>query len=326
MFRDLGRLLAVEGRSLDALHAALRVGARVTWQAPAGAGPAGRRERGGVRPDRGDGLLVHGRARRRLLGRVRRGQGRAGARKGRRDDPATAAPARHAHLAPVPAGHGDRRPGRGGRLAAAPPGGRRGARPPGGQRLRAAAARRARRPDPPRPLPAHPRPGRPRAATAAGGHAPRLAGPRLRADGRRRARRAAGGRERVAALGGPGACPRQARPGRPDADGIVWCEDHLPTLVLLADADLAATLSREALAPLRRLRPDQADRLAQTLLAWLESADDANAAARRLHVHPQTIRYRLRQVSELFGDALADPDDALPAAARPAGPAPPGLE
>jgi hypothetical protein len=91
-------------------------------------------------------------------------------------------------------------------------------------------------------------------------------------------------------------------------DAIVWCEDHLPTLVLLADADLAATLSREALAPLRRLRPDQADRLAWTLLAWLESADDANAAALRLHVHPQTIRYRLRQVSGLFGDALSDPD------------------
>ena len=90
--------------------------------------------------------------------------------------------------------------------------------------------------------------------------------------------------------------------------GVVWCEDHLPTLVLLADADLAATLSREALAPLRPLRPGQADRLARTLLAWIESADDANAAARRLQVHPQTIRYRLRQVSELFGDALNDPD------------------
>jgi DNA-binding PucR family transcriptional regulator len=93
-----------------------------------------------------------------------------------------------------------------------------------------------------------------------------------------------------------------------DAVGIVWCEDHLSTLVLLADADLAATLSREALAPLRRLRPGQADRLARTLLAWIESAGDANAAARRLQVHPQTIRYRLRQVSELFGDALTDPD------------------
>ena len=90
--------------------------------------------------------------------------------------------------------------------------------------------------------------------------------------------------------------------------GIIWCEDHLPTLVLLADTDLAATLSRAALAPLRPLRPEQADRLGRTLLAWLESADDANAAARRLHVHPQTIRYRLRQLSELFGDALTEPD------------------
>ena len=107
----------------------------------------------------------------------------------------------------------------------------------------------------------------------------------------------------IRAGSGAGAADKAEAP-----DGIVWCEDHLPTLVLLADADLAATLSREALAPLRRLRPDQADRLAWTLLAWLESADDANAAALRLHVHPQTIRYRLRQVSELFGDALTDPD------------------
>jgi len=96
--------------------------------------------------------------------------------------------------------------------------------------------------------------------------------------------------------------------GADGAAGIVWCEDHLPTLVLLADPELAAALSRDALAPLRRLRPGQADRLARTLLEWLESADDASAAALRLHVHPQTIRYRLRQVSELFGDALNDPD------------------
>jgi len=90
--------------------------------------------------------------------------------------------------------------------------------------------------------------------------------------------------------------------------GVIWCDDHLPTLVLLADTDLAATLSRDALAPLRPLRPEQADRLGRTLLAWLESADDANAAARRLHVHPQTIRYRVRQLSELFGDALTEPE------------------
>jgi DNA-binding PucR family transcriptional regulator len=30
--------------------------------------------------------------------------------------------------------------------------------------------------------------------------------------------------------------------------------------------------------------------------------------ARRLGVHPQTVRYRLRQLEELFGDALNAPD------------------
>jgi DNA-binding PucR family transcriptional regulator len=100
----------------------------------------------------------------------------------------------------------------------------------------------------------------------------------------------------------------QRNPAGQAADAIVRCDEQLATLVLLADAELARVLSGQVLAPLRRLRPGQADRLAATLLAWLESAGDANAAARRLHVHPQTIRYRLRQVSELFGEALNDSD------------------
>jgi hypothetical protein len=91
-------------------------------------------------------------------------------------------------------------------------------------------------------------------------------------------------------------------------DGIVRCDDQLATLVLLADTELARVLSGQALAPLRGLRPDQADRLAETLLAWLESADNAGVAASRLHVHPQTVRYRVRQLTELFGDGLTDPD------------------
>jgi hypothetical protein len=104
--------------------------------------------------------------------------------------------------------------------------------------------------------------------------------------------------------------PRQARRqgGILSPDGIVRCDEQLPALVLLADAELARLLSGQALAPLRGLRPEQADRLAETLLAWLESADNAGLAASRLHVHPQTVRYRVRQLTELFGDGLTDPD------------------
>jgi len=32
------------------------------------------------------------------------------------------------------------------------------------------------------------------------------------------------------------------------------------------------------------------------------------AVAAELDVHPQTVRYRLRQLRELFGDALEDPE------------------
>jgi hypothetical protein len=102
------------------------------------------------------------------------------------------------------------------------------------------------------------------------------------------------------------------------SDGVVRCDDHLATLALLADTELAGLLSGHTLAPLRQLRPEQADRLAETLLAWLECADNAETAARYLHVHPQTVRYRLRRVTELFGDRLRDPDArfALQAALR----------
>ena len=62
------------------------------------------------------------------------------------------------------------------------------------------------------------------------------------------------------------------------------------------------------MAPLQRLRPSQRDRLAGTLLIWLQHVCNANEVAARLHVHPQTVRYRLRQVDDLFGDQLRDPD------------------
>ena len=137
----------------------------------------------------------------------------------------------------------------------------------------------------------------------------RTATPQAGVPGRRRPGRAARPGERLAALGAPGAVARAAQP-RPAraADGIIRCDEQLPALVLLADAELARLLSGQALAPLRGLRPEQADRLAETLLAWLESADNAGVAASRLHVHPQTVRYRLRQLTELFGDGLSDPD------------------
>ena len=90
-------------------------------------------------------------------------------------------------------------------------------------------------------------------------------------------------------------------------NGPVRCDQHLSTLLILADEDLAAALRDRCLAPLARLRPAQRDRIAETLLAWLQLGENAAEVAQRIHVHPQTVRYRLRQITELFGDQLRDP-------------------
>jgi hypothetical protein len=90
--------------------------------------------------------------------------------------------------------------------------------------------------------------------------------------------------------------------------GIIVCGEHLSTLVILSDEELVRTLGAARLAPLRRLRASQQDPLAETLLAWLQNSGNAQEAARCLHVHPQTVRYRLRKLDELFGQALRDPN------------------
>jgi DNA-binding PucR family transcriptional regulator len=41
---------------------------------------------------------------------------------------------------------------------------------------------------------------------------------------------------------------------------------------------------------------------------WLAEQGRLGAVAERLEIHPQTARYRMGRLRELFGDALDDPD------------------
>lgn len=90
-----------------------------------------------------------------------------------------------------------------------------------------------------------------------------------------------------------------------DADHV-RCDDHLSTLLLLNDEHLARRLVERRMAALEPLEPEPRRRLLETLLAWLSTGSQAQAAA-RLHLHPQTVRYRMRRLDELFGDQLRDP-------------------
>ncbi|GAA0472845.1 helix-turn-helix domain-containing protein [Streptomyces sp. NPDC046215] len=97
----------------------------------------------------------------------------------------------------------------------------------------------------------------------------------------------------MAAAGGP-------------VERVTFVDDHLSELLLIQDASLARALSARWLRPLEDLTPRQSERLEVTLLAWLESGG-APEAARTLKVHPQTVRYRLRQIEKLFGPAMREP-------------------
>ncbi|GAA1964169.1 helix-turn-helix domain-containing protein [Catenulispora subtropica] len=47
---------------------------------------------------------------------------------------------------------------------------------------------------------------------------------------------------------------------------------------------------------------------AASLAAWLDAFGDVNAAAAKVHVHPNTFRYRLRRLAEVSGLDLSDPE------------------
>ncbi|GAC1435235.1 MAG: helix-turn-helix domain-containing protein [Solirubrobacteraceae bacterium] len=94
------------------------------------------------------------------------------------------------------------------------------------------------------------------------------------------------------------------------AGGLLFATDWLAPLIVLGRAPLGAELARRRLdEPLAGLTPAARARLLDTLSAWLRLQGSVPAVADRLHVHRQTVRYRLAQLRDLYGPALdADPE------------------
>jgi hypothetical protein len=92
---------------------------------------------------------------------------------------------------------------------------------------------------------------------------------------------------------------------------LARAEEHLLTLLMAAEPELAADLCCQALAPLSALPEGAATRAEETLRAWLDAHGDVSATAAALHVHPQTVRYRLAGLREVFDGALDDPGRRL---------------
>lgn len=111
----------------------------------------------------------------------------------------------------------------------------------------------------------------------------------------------AAGRSARAAINGLAACP-----GWTEAPRVVSSDELLPERAINGDAPARGVLVQrlhDALIP----HPN----LLETATAYLEHGGSLEATARLLFVHPNTIRYRLRRITEITGYDLAHPRDAF---------------
>jgi len=93
------------------------------------------------------------------------------------------------------------------------------------------------------------------------------------------------------------------------APALVVARERAGELLLQSDSELAKELAADRLAPLAELPAGSRARLTETLRVWLAEQGRLGQVAARLGVHPQTARYRLARLRELFGEALDDPDE-----------------
>jgi hypothetical protein len=89
----------------------------------------------------------------------------------------------------------------------------------------------------------------------------------------------------------------RAAAGWPEAPRPVLASDLLPERALDGDEAARAALIREVYEPLL----SGGTALLDTVMTYLEQGNSLEATARLLFVHPNTVRYRLRRVTELTG-------------------------
>jgi hypothetical protein len=99
----------------------------------------------------------------------------------------------------------------------------------------------------------------------------------------------------------------RAAAGWPDAPRPVRSSDLLPERALAGDGHARRHLVDEIYLPLVRARGT----LIETIGAYFQHGSSIEATARALFVHPNTVRYRLRQATDLTGFSPTDPRDAF---------------
>jgi len=97
----------------------------------------------------------------------------------------------------------------------------------------------------------------------------------------------------------------------PTAIAQITSLDEAHTTVLLDEIVSQVAQRPRLIDPRVRLLRDEDPILAETLKAYLDGFGDVSAVAKHLHVHPNTVRYRVRRIEKLMSTSLDDPDVRL---------------
>lgn len=89
---------------------------------------------------------------------------------------------------------------------------------------------------------------------------------------------------------------------------VIYCADHRIDLWISTDEALRVEATEAVLGPLLAESTASRSVLAETLLLWLQTRDSAPSLGVLLGVHPQTVRYRWKRLTDMFGERLADPE------------------
>jgi hypothetical protein len=98
---------------------------------------------------------------------------------------------------------------------------------------------------------------------------------------------------------------------RDQLDGQIAADAFALELLLARSPDLAARIADRVLGPLEAYAERRSSGLLQTLEAFLACGLDRRRTAEQLHVHPNTLDYRLRRIADLTSLDPGEPRDLV---------------